>query len=141
MYIYYYSPTKRRCLVDWALALGLGGFSRPGHPGIVLVEGEREAAMQYVAGVQRLRWKHMVVRGEEMEEIDLSAIAATAHSGGECAPILSSRDAEALITRAIDGRRRLPAAFLGELSTMAEAGAVSAAAGLRDLFLTAMKKY
>jgi hypothetical protein len=147
-----FSPAKRRCIAEWANSLGLGGFSRPGYPGLVLVEGAREAVVEYVATVQRLRWKHMVVRGEELEEIELSphclsvgsrGSSESKHGSGSAeavAPMLS-RDAEILVAAAIDSRRRLPQHFLGEVSSMAEAGSLCAAAGLRDLFLTAMKKF
>lgn len=59
------STEKRQCISRWARILGLNGFCKTGYPGLLLVEGAEEACVEYVAGLQRLRWKLMVVRGEE----------------------------------------------------------------------------
>jgi hypothetical protein len=59
------STEKRQCISRWARVLRLSGFCKTGYPGLLLVEGAEEACVEYVAGLQRLRWKLMVVRGEE----------------------------------------------------------------------------
>ena len=33
------STTKRKAIVKWAAELELGGFSKPGYPGVLIVEG------------------------------------------------------------------------------------------------------
>eukprot|EP01043_Picozoa_sp_COSAG02_P092792 COSAG02_NODE_29375_length_570_cov_1.273885_1_plen_103_part_01 len=48
------NPTKRSNIVAWAKELSLGGFSKPGYPGCIVVEGESSACDEYF---QRLRTK------------------------------------------------------------------------------------
>ncbi len=33
------STTKRKAIVKWAAELELGGYSKPGYPGVLIVEG------------------------------------------------------------------------------------------------------
>ena len=54
--------------MEWAVEFGLGGFAKIGWPGVVVVEGEEGACAAYVSSLQRLRWKQMVVRGEQQVE-------------------------------------------------------------------------
>jgi len=42
-----------------------GGFCKIGWPGIIVVEGPEEGCKAYVSALTRLRWKQIVVRGEE----------------------------------------------------------------------------
>ena len=60
--------SKRKAVMEWAVECGLGGFAKIGWPGVVVVEGEEEACAAYVSSLQRLRWKQMVVRGEQQVE-------------------------------------------------------------------------
>ncbi|CAM9273735.1 unnamed protein product, partial [Ectocarpus fasciculatus] len=62
-----WSPTKRAFIFDCARYLSLGGFSKIGYPGIVVIEGDKLDVLDFVNRVQKLRWKHMVVRGEQMQ--------------------------------------------------------------------------
>ena len=57
--------SKRKAVLEWAAEMGLGGFAKIGWPGVVVVEGEESSCVAYVAALQRLRWKQMVVRGEQ----------------------------------------------------------------------------
>ena len=59
------SLTKRKHIVEWAGELKLGGFSKPGFPGIVVIEGLEEDAAEYVQRLKRLRWQAMAVRAED----------------------------------------------------------------------------
>ena len=61
------APSKRRDAVAWARELRLGGFSKPGYPGVVVVEGRREDCEEYVARLKSLSWKAMSVRLAEDE--------------------------------------------------------------------------
>jgi hypothetical protein len=61
------ADSKRSAVVNWAVELGLGGFSKIGWPGLILIEGEEENCKLYVQSLQRLRWKMLVVRGEQQE--------------------------------------------------------------------------
>lgn len=44
-----YNKTKRKNILDWAKELGLSGFSMPGKPGIVCVEGLQAACEEFWA--------------------------------------------------------------------------------------------
>lgn len=59
------SPTKRRVIVSAARSLCIGGFSKPGYPGVILAEGTLSALQEYTATLRALRWSAMAVRGEE----------------------------------------------------------------------------
>lgn len=124
------NPTKRRVVREWALELGLSGFSKIGWPGVVIVEGRESDAQEYVRRLQRLRWKQIVVRGEQTERVD----------GGEQQRQGYSSSSS---SSAVDPLRRLPRnAFheFPETGMSALAGACRDA-GLEELFLTTMKIY
>ena len=67
------APSKRRDAVAWARELRLGGFSKPGYPGVVVVEGRREDCEEYVIRLKSLSWKAMSVRLAEDEGEDVGA--------------------------------------------------------------------
>ncbi|CAI5705037.1 hypothetical protein KXD40_001709 [Peronospora effusa] len=110
--------TKRRVVKEWALELQLGGFSKIGWPGVVLVEGIEDNVQEYVRRLQHLRWKQMTVRGEQTEEL------GEGHSGD------------------INSLRRLPRSFQEfPENGMSDLAAACRAVGLEELFLTTMKIY
>ena len=62
------ADSKRSAVCGMAKELDLGGFSKIGWPGLILVEGDEEACQVYVQHLQRLRWKQLTVRGEQQEK-------------------------------------------------------------------------
>ncbi|XP_023159994.1 RWD domain-containing protein 2A [Drosophila hydei] len=59
------SSAKRQELVRQARQLQLSGFSRPGKPGIICVEGEPEHVQEYWRSIKALRWQKIsLVRTE-----------------------------------------------------------------------------
>ncbi|XP_017866491.1 PREDICTED: RWD domain-containing protein 2A [Drosophila arizonae] len=59
------SSAKRQELVRQARQLQLTGFSRPGKPGIICVEGEPENVQEYWRSIKALRWQKIsLVRTE-----------------------------------------------------------------------------
>ncbi|KAF8821486.1 putative RWD domain-containing protein 2B [Cardiosporidium cionae] len=107
---------KRRCIINWAVELQLGGFSKIGYPGVIIVEGPEHGCYEYVNRLQRLRWKHFVCRGEDIQR-------GTADE-------------------TVDSMRKLPRGFL-ELGPdgMGKLADACRMAGLEELFLTCMKIY
>ena len=107
---------KRQFVIQEALRLRLGGFSKIGWPGIVIIEGDESHCQEYVSRLQHLRWKQMVVRGEQVEEINES--------------------------QSIDTLRKIPLAFR-EFPTdgMSELATACREADVEDLFLATMKIY
>ena len=94
----------------------LGGFSKIGWPGIVIVEGNEMHVQEYVRQLQHLRWKQMVVRGEQTESVPRGDL--------------------------LDGTRKLPKSFheFGE-TQMSELATACRECGLEELFLATMKIY
>jgi len=112
------SVTKRKHIVGFANELGLGGFSKPGFPGIIVVEGAEDGVQEYVRRLKQLRWQAMAVRAEDVEQVKADA------SAGD--PLKS--------------RRRLPLPFreLPE-SGMTELAEHCRDSGMEQMFLTALK--
>jgi hypothetical protein len=87
--IYYHhilSQHKRQCIQRWSRSLRLAGFCKIGYPGILIFEGPEIACVEMVRALQRLRWKLMVVRGEERFEtkktgVPFDSLRAVLHEG------------------------------------------------------------
>lgn len=60
------ASSKRQAIREWADQLHLGCLAKVGWPGIIIAEGEEEDIQTYVNALSRLRWKHFVVRGEQI---------------------------------------------------------------------------
>jgi hypothetical protein len=109
------AQSKRKAIVDLAHQYNLGGYSKIGWPGVIVIEGEERDCIAYVDQIRSMRWQHLVVRGEEQ---------------------LAVRDQEEL-----EQARVLPNKMyeLGDdMSCIAER---CKDAGLEELFLTSMKIY
>lgn len=104
--------SKRKAVMDWACALHLSGYSKIGWPGIVIIEGPEICCQEYVRHLQHLRWKQMVVRGEQTEH------------------------------GPVDELRKLPPMFQEfPPDGMSSLAAACREHGLEDLFLSTMKIY
>jgi hypothetical protein len=118
------SGKKRVAIVEQARDLDLGGYSKHGFPGIVIVEGFDYNVLEYVRRIQHLRWQQMVVRGEEFDEYveDSEQLLCTGGSGGF--------------------RRKFPTPFTEiEGDSMSDIANLCKEYGCHDLFMTSMKKY
>ncbi|KAG2482140.1 hypothetical protein HYH03_018899 [Edaphochlamys debaryana] len=113
------SSVKRKLIVQWSRELGLAGRSKPGHPGIVVVEGRPSCVAEFLARMRSLTWQAMQVRGQDLLPLP--------------APLPPDAD--------LGPHRRLRALPFAELDEggMGELGALCRAAGLEELFLTALK--
>ncbi|KAG0134715.1 hypothetical protein HOY82DRAFT_668364 [Tuber indicum] len=58
------SAQKRKNIVAWARPLRLSGYSRPGYPGALFIEGEKESVGEYISQLKRLKWQAIQVRDE-----------------------------------------------------------------------------
>lgn len=62
------SSAKRQELIRQARQLQLSGFSRPGKPGIICVEGRPEQVQEYWRSIKALRWQKItLVRTEQRQ--------------------------------------------------------------------------
>ncbi|KAH0269724.1 DUF1115-domain-containing protein, partial [Aureobasidium melanogenum] len=59
------ATSKRKDIQAWSKELSLSGFSRPGHPGSIFVEGDEDQVDEFVRRLKQLRWQALQVRGEE----------------------------------------------------------------------------
>lgn len=60
-----YNKIKRKNILEWSKELNLSGFSMPGKPGIVCVEGLQSACDEFWARVKVLTWKRIMIRHRE----------------------------------------------------------------------------
>ncbi|KAM5281247.1 RWD domain-containing protein 2B [Ctenodactylus gundi] len=60
-----YNKYKRKNILDWAKELSLCGFSMPGKPGVVCVEGPQSACEEFWSRLRKLNWKRILIRHRE----------------------------------------------------------------------------
>ncbi|TEA32435.1 hypothetical protein DBR06_SOUSAS4710066, partial [Sousa chinensis] len=60
-----YNKCKRKNILEWAKELSLSGFSMPGKPGIVCVEGPQSACEEFWSRLRKLNWKRILIRHRE----------------------------------------------------------------------------
>ncbi|XP_008062657.1 RWD domain-containing protein 2B [Carlito syrichta] len=60
-----YSKYKRKTILEWAKELSLSGFSMPGKPGVVCVEGPQSACEEFWSRLRKLNWKRILIRHRE----------------------------------------------------------------------------
>nr|XP_020468804.1 RWD domain-containing protein 2B [Monopterus albus] len=65
-----YNKAKRKNILEWSKELGLSGFSMPGKPGIVCVEGSQSACEEFWSRVKVLTWKKIMIRHREDIPLD-----------------------------------------------------------------------
>lgn len=65
-----YNKVKRKNILEWSKELALSGFSMPGKPGIVCVEGHRSACEEFWSRVKVLTWKKIMIRHREDIPLD-----------------------------------------------------------------------
>ncbi|KAF5836965.1 hypothetical protein DUNSADRAFT_5194 [Dunaliella salina] len=143
---------KRKVILEWARELQLGGASKPGYPGVVLVEGAVEDVQEYVGRLRSLQWKAMQVRAEEDDEIGPDGQGQQG-DGASAQPNSTSSLKEAECNSCSKGKkvqaahagqecswRRLPLP-LTELpeNALGELGAMCKALDLAHIFASALK--
>ncbi|KAM8975366.1 RWD domain-containing protein 2B [Pelodytes ibericus] len=60
-----YNKHKRKHILEWSKELELSGFSMPGKPGIVCVEGPQESCEEFWSRIRKLTWKRILIRHRE----------------------------------------------------------------------------
>jgi len=63
-----YSKNKRKDIINWANELELTGFSLPGKPGVVYIEGTLVNVEDYFERLRRLNWKRLSCKVKEQCE-------------------------------------------------------------------------
>ena len=109
------SGMKKKEIKDMADDLSISGLWIEGFPGIIIAEGAADDVTEYIKQLQKLRWQHMVVRGERITTIK-----------------------DDVKTR--EESRQLPMP-LQEVDNMSEMGSLCKLYGVHDLFMTLHKGY
>lgn len=114
---------KRKHIVQWAHELRLGGYSKPGFPGVIVCEGLDADVQEYIQRLRTLKWQAMAVRGEETERFETPESPAAPGAAADA------------------GRRFGADPAFHELpeTGMSELAAACRTAGIEQLFLTALK--
>mmetsp|Transcript_19790 Transcript_19790/g.27820 ORF Transcript_19790/g.27820 Transcript_19790/m.27820 type:complete len:506 (+) Transcript_19790:39-1556(+) len=112
------AKSKRKAISDLSRDYSLGGYAKIGWPGIIIIEGEESKCDLFIHEIRRMRWQHLVVRGEEKVAIDENT------------------------GKTLDEMRCFPIKMveLGE-DQMSELAELCLEAGLEALFKTSMKIY
>jgi Protein of unknown function (DUF1115). len=63
------AKSKRKAIGDLSREYKLGGYTKIGWPGIIIVEGEESDCNRFIDEIKGMRWQYLVVRGEEFEHI------------------------------------------------------------------------
>nr|XP_033796536.1 RWD domain-containing protein 2B isoform X2 [Geotrypetes seraphini]XP_033796537.1 RWD domain-containing protein 2B isoform X2 [Geotrypetes seraphini]XP_033796538.1 RWD domain-containing protein 2B isoform X2 [Geotrypetes seraphini] len=74
-----YNKQKRKNILDWAKELSLSGFSMPGKPGVICVEGLQRTCEEFWARIRRLTWQRILIR--HREDIPLIGTSAAITTG------------------------------------------------------------
>ena len=67
-----YSVNKRKNITQWAKELNLKGFSMPGKPGMICVEGEQANVQDYWQRLRSLNWHRLQVKETQTFTIESS---------------------------------------------------------------------
>ncbi|KAJ7320505.1 hypothetical protein JRQ81_020016 [Phrynocephalus forsythii] len=60
-----YNKQKRKNIIDWSKELSLSGFSMPGKPGVICVEGPQSMCEEFWSRIRRLSWQRILIRHRE----------------------------------------------------------------------------
>ena len=148
------NPTKRSNIVAWAKELSLGGYSKPGYPGCIVVEGQSSACDEYF---QRLRtktgnWKNLVLRTDciisafryARSDTVSSHAAHCSHVGGEIdveLPADADTSTDFGCAGEIDKMRKLPREFRELTEDMGEFAALAKACRLGQEFMECVMQH
>lgn len=127
------ATSKRKDIVSWSSELNLYGISKPGYPGVIVIEGSEENVDEFVWRIKQLQWKALQIRCEQdgatikppPEVSPNDALEWVMRHKSQLGPSLSSDPAEKICVREVEGLNEL-----GELMRKS---------GLEDVFLTALK--
>ncbi|GAA6059367.1 hypothetical protein JCM10212_003265 [Sporobolomyces blumeae] len=127
------ATSKRKDIVSWSTELLLWGISKPGYPGVIVVEGEKENVDEFVHRIKQLQWKALQIRCEEEgavvtppndvppREATEWAVRHRTHLG----PNMSKDSHDKVCVREFEG--------------LNEVGELMRKSGMEDIFLTALK--
>jgi len=74
------ATSKRKDIIEWSDELGLWGISKPGYPGVIIVEGLEEYVDQFLKRIKSLNWQALSVRHEEVRQFHCAEGEWTQHA-------------------------------------------------------------
>ncbi|BGP12434.1 hypothetical protein JCM10213_007000 [Rhodosporidiobolus nylandii] len=127
------ATSKRKDIVAWSTELELWGLSKPGYPGVIIVEGLQDHVDDFVWRIKQLQWKALQVRCEQPGAVvsppsSVSPADATTwvmRNRSQLGPVLAQTATEKICVKEVEG--------------LNEVGEIMRSAGLYEVFLTAMK--
>lgn len=128
------ATSKRKDIVAWSTELKLFGISKPGYPGVIVIEGSKENVDEFVWRIKQLQWKALQIRCEQdgavfsaPKEISPSnALEWVMRNKSQLGPSLTSSDpTEKICVREVEG--------------LNDVGDIMRKSGMEDVFLTALK--
>ncbi|KAM0793511.1 hypothetical protein ACM66B_000950 [Microbotryomycetes sp. NB124-2] len=124
---------KRRNIVAWSAELGLWGISKPGYPGVWVVEGLVDDVDEFVYRIKQLNWKALQVRCELESPACAPPSDLPANEHAEWARRHATHLAPVLC------KSSQSKVGLCEVEGLDELGTFMTKAGLDDVFKTALK--
>uniref|UniRef100_A0A8D8PCZ9 RWD domain-containing protein 2A n=2 Tax=Culex pipiens TaxID=7175 RepID=A0A8D8PCZ9_CULPI len=90
------SKTKRQTILKTAKDLDLSGFSRPGKPAIICVEGRQQDSQEFWRTIRPMKWQKIQIKLAETEPVEggLEAIAGKRKFSGFREELLTEVDDE-----------------------------------------------
>ncbi|GAA6040366.1 hypothetical protein JCM8097_007578 [Rhodosporidiobolus ruineniae] len=124
---------KRKDIVAGSSELELFGLSKPGYPGVFIVEGLQDRVDEFAYRIKQLNWKALQVRCEQdgalvtpSPEVPPSeAVAWAVRHHSHLGPVLSKDPKEKICVKEVEG--------------LNEVGELMRSAGLEQVFRTALK--
>ncbi|GAA5972705.1 hypothetical protein JCM11641_002985 [Rhodosporidiobolus odoratus] len=124
---------KRKDIVAWSTELELFGLSKPGYPGVIVIEGLQDQVDEFVHRIKQLQWKALQVRCEQDGPVvsppssvsPAEASTWVVRNRSQLGSIISRDSTDKICVREVEG--------------LNEVGEIMKKAGLYEVFLTAMK--
>ncbi len=72
-----YSKIKRKDILEFTAELNLTGFSMPGKPGMIVVEGYNDHVEEFWGRIRRMQWKKITMKEKEdtkLEDKDVDSL-------------------------------------------------------------------
>ncbi|GAA5908076.1 uncharacterized protein JCM6883_004109 [Sporobolomyces salmoneus] len=127
------ATSKRKDIVAWSTELSLAGISKPGYPGVIVIEGSRENVDEFVWRIKQLQWKALQIRCEQDGDVVTVPEGVSPSDSLEWVMRKKSRLGPVLSTDPNDKIR------VNEVEGLNDLGDIMRQAGLEDVFLTALK--
>ncbi|KAH9444253.1 hypothetical protein Pst134EA_032453 [Puccinia striiformis f. sp. tritici] len=77
------ATSKRKNIVEWARELEIRGWSKPGYPGVVIIDGSKESIDEYCERMKSLKWKAIQQRHYQVYHIPHTGVQLSSKEEGD----------------------------------------------------------